>query len=76
MDDTPAVMTNGPCQCGETTLVRTMEELGHIYVTLDDDTALAAAQADPTGFVRDLDRVIIDEVQRASSAQYLWMPPS
>jgi len=34
------------------------------YLTLDDDTTLAAIRADPTGFVRDLDVVTIDEVQR------------
>lgn len=33
--------------------------------TLDDHTVLAAAQSDPVGFVRGLDRAIIDEVQRA-----------
>ena len=65
MADTPVVMVNGPRQCGKTTLVRKKEEPGRLYVTLDDDTTLAAAQADPTGFVRDFDHVIIDEVQRA-----------
>ena len=31
---------------------------------MDDDTVLAAARSDPTGFVRALDRTTIDEVQR------------
>jgi predicted AAA+ superfamily ATPase len=39
-------------------------EGGRNYITLDDDTALNAARVDPSGFVRGLDRVIIDEVQR------------
>jgi len=65
MADTPVVMVNGPRQCGKTTLARMFEEPGRRYLTLDDDIICAAAQADPTGFVRDLDRVIIDEVQRA-----------
>lgn len=65
--DTPVVMVNGPRQCGKTTLVRAMPEAEgrRTYITLDDDTTLAAAKADPTGFVRDLDRATIDEVQRA-----------
>jgi predicted AAA+ superfamily ATPase len=32
---------------------------------LDDPAVLSAARADPTGFIRGLDRVIIDEIQRA-----------
>ena len=35
------------------------------YITLDDATSLEAALSDPVGFVRGLDRVTIDEVQRA-----------
>jgi len=34
------------------------------FITMDDDTVLAAAHSDPTGFVRALDRTTIDEVQR------------
>src|SRR5208282_4052779 len=33
-------------------------------LTLDDQTILDAARADPVGFIRGLDRAIIDEVQR------------
>lgn len=35
------------------------------YFTLDDPTLLEAARTDPVGFLRHLDRAIIDEVQRA-----------
>ena len=38
----------------------------YAYLTLDDRAALAAASADPVGFVADLPpRVVLDEVQRA-----------
>jgi len=62
--DTPAVLINGPRQSGKTTLTR--QSFPDVpYLTLDDATQLAAARADPQGFVRRLDRAIIDEVQRA-----------
>lgn len=63
--DTPVVMVNGPRQCGKTTLVRALPGAGRPYLSLDDDTTLAAARSDPTGFLRDLDTVAIDEIQRA-----------
>lgn len=67
LGDSPVVLVHGPRQCGKTTLARTVgARLGHAYVTLDDDVVLAAATADPVGFVGDLpSRVVIDEVQRA-----------
>ena len=65
LKDTPVVMVNGPRQCGKTTLVREFANSGRAYFTLDDDTVLEAARGDPAGFVRGLDRAIIDEVQRA-----------
>jgi predicted AAA+ superfamily ATPase len=65
LTDTPVVMLIGPRQCGKTTLVQQFAAKGYAYVTLDDDTVLAAARNDPTGFVRGFDRVAIDEVQRA-----------
>lgn len=63
--DTPVVLLNGPRQCGKTTLLGQLLGRHRSYVTLDDDTALAAATSDPTGFVRGFDRASIDEVQRA-----------
>ena len=35
------------------------------FFTLDDATTLSAASADPVGFLRNLDRAVIDEIQRA-----------
>jgi uncharacterized protein len=64
LTDTPAVLVNGPRQCGKTTLVRQYE--GEMtYFSLDDPALLAAVHADPLGFVKRIDRAIIDEVQRA-----------
>ena len=64
LKDTPVVMVTGPRQCGKTTLVRDLVAGNREYITLDDDTLLAAARNDPTGLVRGLERTTIDEVQR------------
>jgi uncharacterized protein len=63
--DTPVVLIVGPRRAGKTTLVRKIAEAGWSYSTLDDQTVLEAAQSDPAGFIRGLDRAIIDEIQRA-----------
>jgi predicted AAA+ superfamily ATPase len=65
LTDTPVTLVVGPRRSGKTTLARKMEGAGRTYLTLDDKTTLDAARADPVGFVRGLDRAIIDEVQRA-----------
>lgn len=65
LTDTPVVLIVGPRRAGKTTLVRDIDGAGRAYITLDDQTVLNAAQEDPVGFVRSLDRVTIDEVQRA-----------
>ena len=64
LKDTPVVMVTGPRQSGKTTLVRDLVAGNREFITLDDDTLLAAARSDPTGMVRALDRTTIDEVQR------------
>src|ERR1700758_475400 len=64
LKDTPVVMVTGPRQSGKTTLVRDLVAGNREFITLDDDTLLAAARSDPTGLVRALDRATIDEVQR------------
>lgn len=64
LGDTPALLVNGPRQCGKTTLVRHYAD-SMAYFSLDDPGLLAAVRADPVGFVRRHDHLIIDEVQRA-----------
>lgn len=67
LSDTPVVFLNGARQTGKSTLVKMLAEKAHParYLTLDDATVLAAATADPAGFVGGLEGpVIIDEVQR------------
>lgn len=62
--DTPVVLLVGGRQVGKSTLAQALvpEER---YLTLDDTTLLAAAQTDPTAFVRRQEGlVVIDEVQR------------
>ncbi len=65
LSDTPAVLIVGPRRVGKTTLVRKLSETERSYVTLDDQTTLDAARTDPVGFVRELDKAVIDEIQRA-----------
>ncbi|MBI4774731.1 MAG: ATP-binding protein [Deltaproteobacteria bacterium] len=66
LQDTPVVLVHGPRQCGKTTLARMVgDAAGYEYITFDDDVQLAAAQADPVGFVASLpERTVLDEVQR------------
>jgi predicted AAA+ superfamily ATPase len=63
--DTRVVLLAGPRQAGKTTLAQSLADGSRRFLTLDNATTLAAATADPTGFVRSLDRAVIDEIQRA-----------
>lgn len=60
----------GPRQVGKTTLVRELLEIGR-FVTLDDESVLAALEADPIGQIENLVRetengpLVIDEAQRS-----------
>lgn len=63
--DTRVALLAGPRQSGKTTLARQFETEGMRYLSLDTPAILDAARSDPLGFVRGLDRTIIDEVQRA-----------
>ena len=65
--DTPVVLVTGPRQAGKTTLVRHLAGTGMRYLTLDDNLTLLSAREDPVGFIRNLDRAVIDEIQRAPS---------
>nr|WP_315185360.1 DUF4143 domain-containing protein [uncultured Albidiferax sp.] len=61
------VVLAGARQCGKTTLAKAVAAPeGVLYRTLDDAGLLAAAQADPHGFVAHGDGLmVIDEIQRA-----------
>jgi predicted AAA+ superfamily ATPase len=64
----PVVFLRGARQTGKTTLVAALAAQGHpaTYLTLDDPDTLAAAVADPAGFVAAFPvPVIVDEVRRA-----------
>ena len=63
--DTRVVAISGPRQSGKTTLARRFAKQGRKFVTLDNQSTLAAAKSDPVAFIRGLDRAVIDEVQRA-----------
>jgi len=63
--DTPVVLLAGPRQAGKTTLARKLAGDRFRYLTLDDELTLLAARQDPSGMVRGMERVVIDEVQRA-----------
>lgn len=65
MSDTPVVLVAGPRQAGKTTLVSHIAGQGMRYLTLDDNVTLLAAREDPAGLIRNLDRAVIDEIQRA-----------
>jgi predicted AAA+ superfamily ATPase len=63
--NSPAVLLVGPRGIGKSELVFQFISKERRYVTLDNEGALDSARYDPTGFVRGLDSVIIDEMQRA-----------
>lgn len=66
MTDTRIVALVGPRQSGKTTLARKIAADRSLdFVTLDDQQFRRFAQDDPAGFLRGLDRVVIDEIQRA-----------
>ena len=65
LSNTPVVQVIGPRRVGKTTLAREMEEAGCVFLTLDDQKDLDAAQSDAGGFVRGLARANIDEIRRA-----------
>lgn len=65
LEDTRVVLIAGPRQAGKTTLAKAFANEGRRYLTLDDDSTLTAARTDPVGFIRPLERAVIDEIQRA-----------
>ncbi|HAY06377.1 MAG TPA: ATP-binding protein [Hyphomonas sp.] len=68
LGDTRIVALVGPRQSGKTTLARKIAAArGMTFVTLDDEQFRQFANDDPSGFMRSLDRAVIDEIQRAPS---------
>lgn len=65
LSDTRVVLISGPRQSGKTTLATDIASDKVPFLTLDDATVLQSAIDDPVGFVRGLDRAVIDEIQRA-----------
>ena len=65
LSDTRVVLISGPRQSGKTTLATDIASDKTPFLTLDDATVLRSAIDDPVGFVRGLDRAVIDEIQRA-----------
>ncbi|MCX6547043.1 MAG: ATP-binding protein [Acidobacteria bacterium] len=64
LTDTPVVFLAGARQTGKSTLVQGLGR-GSDYRTFDDLSVLAAAQADPVGFIDSLGpTAILDEIQR------------
>jgi uncharacterized protein len=64
LSDTPVVMVTGARQSGKSTLVQSNELEGRQYLTFDDVGVLAAAKADPIGFLAGLGpKVTLDEIQ-------------
>lgn len=65
LTDTRVVLLVGPRQSGKTTLAQKLAGKDMVFLTLDNATSLDSARTDPVGFVRGLDRAVIDEIQRA-----------
>lgn len=65
--DTPVVLVVGPRQAGKTTLCQLVaDRRGARLLSLDDAATVAAAGADPAGFIAALDGpVVLDEIQKA-----------
>ena len=64
MADTRVVLISGPRQSGKTTLAKKIAADQIPFFDLDEEVTLNAARSDAAGFVRNLDRAVIDEVQR------------
>ncbi|MBO6675578.1 MAG: ATP-binding protein [Rhizobiales bacterium] len=65
LTDTRVVLISGPRQSGKTTLATDIAAEDIPFFTLDDATVMTAATEDPVGFLRGLERAVIDEIQRA-----------
>ncbi len=59
------VLISGPRQSGKTTLATAIASEDMPFRSLDNPVQLDSATSDPIGFLRGIDRAVIDEVQRA-----------
>ena len=62
--DTRVVLLSGPRQAGKTTLAQQGATAEMPFMSFDDAATLEAARHDRVGFVRQVGRVVIDEIQR------------
>ena len=64
--DTPVVFIMGPRQSGKTTLAKSLIDDAWEYISLDDPEQLELIRADPSGFIRNLEKehTVLDEIQR------------
>lgn len=66
LEDTRIVGLIGPRQSGKSTLAEKIAfENDLVVLSLDRNHLLNLARADPDGFLRSIDRAVIDEIQRA-----------
>ena len=64
LQDSPAVLIQGPRQCGKTTLAQTVGGSA-VYMSFDDENTRSFAEKDPIGFVESLpEHIILDEIQK------------
>lgn len=66
LQDTPCVILIGTRQVGKSTLLKQLLPIDSHYITFDDLNYLAAADADPVGFLENYKNktLILDEIQR------------
>lgn len=64
LQDTRVVLVTGPRQVGKTTLVRELSTSGRTFLSFDEPGVYEAARRDVVQFVRGMQRVALDEVQR------------
>ncbi|MYB34379.1 MAG: ATP-binding protein [Gammaproteobacteria bacterium] len=65
LSDTRVVLLSGPRQSGKTTLALDISTGTRQYLTMDNDITRRLAIEDPIGLIRGLNRVTIDEIQKA-----------